>query len=195
VNALAAVQSLVVMLLWLYVGRVMLSRWMDEPSDADMEPLGDGVFRQKPAHKYRQMAAYLGYWLVASACFGAGLEQLLPEQPKAAAEKHAASHHHQHANEVGLPGVARELEPVTDSLLVRVVFPFPQADEKPADRDPNKAAPKQRITGQRKAGDQHGRGYGYEADVPLVGARDLLDVHRRLQVDLQANAVRQAARP
>lgn len=194
-SALAAVQSLVVMLLWLYVGRVKLARWIDDPTAADMEPIGGGEFRQKPAHKYRQMVAMAAYWLPAICCFWLAMLQLLPKEPNPAAHTNQPTHDAADSRESWATWVTPQDSAGNESLSVFVVDPFADTHNAGSDAQPDQRLSQRGVIAHGHDGDQDRSRDEWQGPVPLVRSNGFLNVHEQLPVVLQANDVRRTARP
>lgn len=194
-SVLSAVQSLVVMLLWLYVGRFMLGRWIDDPKGADLDLMGDGSYRQSPAHKRRQIAATLVYWMAAVCCFWLAVAQLLPQQPKAAAKGNQAQNH---ANDAG-DGWAARMPPQDSArhepLAVLVVYPFSDTNRAGPDGQPDQRFSKSGVVADCHDADQHGPSDEGQRAIPLVRAESLFHVHGSSLGPLEGNGDPEGGRP
>lgn len=194
-SALSAVQSLVVMLLWLYIGRIMLGRWINDPAGVDLEPIGNGVSRQTHEHQRRQIAATLAYWMVAACCFWLAVLHLLPEQPDAATKSHQAEQHANDARDSGIAWMPSEDSTRHDLLAVLVVDPLTHTYGAGADGQPDQRLAQRRVIAYGHNAYQHGAGDEWQRPIPLVGPESLTCVHVFSQSLLIGNAFHAGGRP
>lgn len=194
-NVLAAIQSLVVLTLWLYVGRLMLARWIDDPSGDDLDLMGDGSYRQSKTHQRLQITATLAYWLAAVCCFWLAVTQLLPQQPEAATQSHKPEHHAADTSDGWAPWMASKDSPGNHALAVLVVHPLADANHAGSDRKPDQRLSQRRVVAYSNHTHQHrSRDEGQRA-IPLVCAKSLSCVHGFSLSLLTSNGFPEGGRP
>lgn len=194
-NFLAALQSLVVLMLWLYAGRFMLGRWMDDPSGDDLDLMGDGSYRQSAAHRRLQIAATLTYWLAAVCCFWLAVVQLLPQEPEPTPQGNQAKHHADDARGGWAAGVTSKDSTGDDALPVLVVHPLADANHTGSDRKPDKRLSQHRVVADSHYTHQHRSSDEGQRAIPLVRSECLSSVHGFSPSLLDCNDFSEGGRP